>query len=86
MSLGFEKGRLYNRRQDIHARFGGQQQGGIITPSHHPAVIIITGEEGSSTRIHRSMAARRCLRILWRRPNRRHDFAKRESSDREPFN
>jgi 5-methylcytosine-specific restriction protein A len=46
VSLGFEKGRLYNRRQDIHARFGGQQQGGIITPSMHPAVIIITGEEG----------------------------------------
>jgi 5-methylcytosine-specific restriction protein A len=46
MSWGFEKGRLYNRRQDIHARFGGQQQGGIITPSQHAAVIIITGEEG----------------------------------------
>jgi 5-methylcytosine-specific restriction protein A len=46
MSWGFEKGRLYNRRQDIHARFGGQQQGGIITPSQHPVVIIITGEEG----------------------------------------
>jgi 5-methylcytosine-specific restriction protein A len=46
VSLGFEKGRLYNRRQDIHARFGGQQQGGIITPSQHAAVIIITGEEG----------------------------------------
>lgn len=46
MSFGFEKGRLYNRRQDIHAPFGGQQQGGIITPSQHPLVIIITGEEG----------------------------------------
>jgi 5-methylcytosine-specific restriction protein A len=46
MSLGFEVGRVYNRRNDIHARFGGQQQGGIITPSQHPLVIIITGEEG----------------------------------------
>ncbi|MCX7308942.1 MAG: HNH endonuclease, partial [Afipia sp.] len=46
MSLGFEKNRLYNRRADIHARFGGQQQGGIITPAEHPLVIIITGEEG----------------------------------------
>jgi 5-methylcytosine-specific restriction protein A len=46
MSWGFEKGRLYNRRQDIHARFGGQQQGGIITPSQHSVVIIITGDEG----------------------------------------
>ena len=46
MSWGFEIGRVYNRRSDIHARFGGQQQGGIITPRDHPLVIIITGEEG----------------------------------------
>jgi 5-methylcytosine-specific restriction enzyme A len=46
MSWGFEVGRVYNRRSDIHARFGGQQQGGIITPADHPVVIIITGEEG----------------------------------------
>jgi hypothetical protein len=32
MSWGFEEGKVYNRRTDIHARFGGQQQGGIITP------------------------------------------------------
>jgi 5-methylcytosine-specific restriction protein A len=46
MGWGFEIGRVYNRRNDIHGRFGGQQQGGIITPSQHPVVIIITGEEG----------------------------------------
>ena len=46
MSWSFEIGRVYNRRSDIHARFGGQQQGGIITPTDHPLVIIITGEEG----------------------------------------
>jgi 5-methylcytosine-specific restriction enzyme A len=46
MSWGFEVGRDYNRRRDIHERFGGQQQGGIITPKEHPLVIIITGEEG----------------------------------------
>src|SRR5262245_12131102 len=46
MAWGFEIGRVYNRRLDIHARFGGQQQGGIITPAQHPLVIIITGEEG----------------------------------------
>jgi 5-methylcytosine-specific restriction protein A len=46
MPYGFEPGRVYNRRADIHARFGGQQQGGIVTPSSHPLVIIITGEEG----------------------------------------
>lgn len=46
MSWGFEIGRVYNRRADIHGRFGGQQQGGIITPSKFPLVIIVTGEEG----------------------------------------
>jgi 5-methylcytosine-specific restriction enzyme A len=46
MSWGFETRRVYNRRLDIHARFGGQQQGGIITPAQHSVVIIITGEEG----------------------------------------
>jgi 5-methylcytosine-specific restriction enzyme A len=46
VSWGFEEGKVYNRRADIHAKFDGQQQGGIITPSQHPLVIIITGEEG----------------------------------------
>ena len=46
MSSGFEIGRVYNRRIDIHGQFGGQQQGGIITPAQHPIVIIVTGEEG----------------------------------------
>lgn len=46
MSWGFEIDRVYNRRADIHAQFGGQQQGGIITPANHSLVIIITGEEG----------------------------------------
>jgi 5-methylcytosine-specific restriction enzyme A len=46
MSWGFEIGRVYNRRADIHAKFGGQQQGGIISPAEHPLVVIVTGEEG----------------------------------------
>jgi 5-methylcytosine-specific restriction protein A len=46
MSWGFERGRVYHRRTDIHGRFGGQQQGGIITPAGYSLVIIITGEEG----------------------------------------
>jgi 5-methylcytosine-specific restriction enzyme A len=37
---------VYNRRHDIHVRFGGQQQGGIITPAQHPLLIIIAGEGG----------------------------------------
>jgi 5-methylcytosine-specific restriction enzyme A len=46
MSWGFEIGRVYSRQVDIHARFGGQQQGGIITSAKHSLVIIVTGEEG----------------------------------------
>ena len=46
MSWGFKEGKVYSRRADIHAKFGGQQQGGIITPSQHSLVIIIPGEEG----------------------------------------
>ncbi|WP_300067762.1 HNH endonuclease [uncultured Ruegeria sp.] len=46
MTWGFELGRTYNRRQDIHARFSGQQQGGIITPKDHNLIVIVTGKEG----------------------------------------
>jgi len=33
MAWPFERGRTYNRRKDIDGKFGGQQQGGIITPA-----------------------------------------------------
>lgn len=46
MTWGFERGRVYIRQQDIHERFGGQEQGGIITPARFPLVIIISGEQG----------------------------------------
>jgi len=39
-------GELYNRRQDIHALFGGQQQGGISSPKEFPYVFIFTGDQG----------------------------------------
>lgn len=49
MAWGFVEGRVYNRRQDIHARFRGQQQGGIITPAEKNfPIIIITGAEGGA--------------------------------------
>lgn len=49
MPWGFEKGRVYNRRTDIHARFGGQQQGGIITPANPESpIFLITGHEGTA--------------------------------------
>lgn len=46
MTLDFEVGKIYNRREQIHARFGGQQQGGISTSRHAPAIFLFTGESG----------------------------------------
>ena len=42
----FEVGRVYSRRNDIHAEFGGQQQGGISTPDGAPFIFLFTGEMG----------------------------------------
>lgn len=42
----FHPGRIYNRRQELHAPYGGQQQGGISTPSKHPLIFLFTGQEG----------------------------------------
>ena len=46
MENPFQPHRLYNRRKDIHARFRGQQYGGISTPADFPAVFIFTGSGG----------------------------------------
>jgi 5-methylcytosine-specific restriction enzyme A len=43
---GFEVGKTYNRRRDIHAKFRGQQQGGICTPQNYPVVFAFTGASG----------------------------------------
>lgn len=37
----------YVRRKDIHAPFGGQQQGGISTPRSAPGIFIFTGHGAS---------------------------------------
>ncbi|TXN01386.1 HNH endonuclease [Methylobacterium sp. WL103] len=42
----FYEQRVYNRRRDVHAVYGGQQQGGICTPSQHPVIIVFTGSSG----------------------------------------
>lgn len=42
----FHEQRIYKRRQDIHAVYGGQQQGGICTPSKHAVIIVFTGSSG----------------------------------------
>ena len=41
----FTEGQEY-RRKDLHGQYGGQQQGGISTPSKHPIIFLITGESG----------------------------------------
>lgn len=43
----FEIGHEY-RRRDLHAQYGGQQQGGISTPKGHPMVFLITGKSGAA--------------------------------------
>lgn len=48
MKLPFHVGALYNRRAQIHALLGGQQQGGISTPKDSPVIIAFTGEAGVS--------------------------------------
>jgi 5-methylcytosine-specific restriction enzyme A len=50
--LPYEVGALYNRRQEIHGRWGGQRQGGISTPAHSPFVILFTGEAGKQHGYH----------------------------------
>ncbi len=42
----FYEQRVYNRRRDIHSAYGGQQQGGVCTPSQHPLIILFTGSSG----------------------------------------
>lgn len=44
--LRFEVGAVYSRRDDLHARYGGQQQGGISTPADHPLVFLFTSDAG----------------------------------------
>jgi 5-methylcytosine-specific restriction protein A len=51
-ALPYEIGALYNRRQEIHGRLGGQTQGGISTPAHSPFVILFTGEAGKQHGYH----------------------------------
>jgi 5-methylcytosine-specific restriction enzyme A len=52
IEIPFEVGALYSRRDDIHSRFGGQERGGIATPSNSPFVILFTGEAGKQHGYH----------------------------------
>ncbi len=42
----FVPGQIY-RRRDIHAQYGGQQQGGISTPTSAKAIFLFTGQSGN---------------------------------------
>ncbi|WP_201620245.1 HNH endonuclease [Psychrobacter maritimus] len=42
----FEIGKIYNRRSDIHSKYGGQERGGISTPAKFPYIFIFTGNNG----------------------------------------
>lgn len=44
--MAFEIERIYHRKRDIHEVFGGQQRGGISTPSDAPYIFLFTGEAG----------------------------------------
>ena len=42
----FEVGKIYDRRREIHGRYGGQRQGGISTLREWPVIFLFTGESG----------------------------------------
>ncbi|MBW8327604.1 MAG: HNH endonuclease [Thiobacillus sp.] len=44
--MAFEIERIYHRKRDIHDVFGGQQRGGISTPSDARYIFLFTGEVG----------------------------------------
>ena len=45
-ALMFEIGKIYNRRSEIHNKYGGQERGGISTPAKFPYIFIFTGNSG----------------------------------------
>lgn len=44
--MRFDVGQVYNRRCDIHQKYGGQRQGGMSTPRDHPVIFLFTGDGG----------------------------------------
>lgn len=44
--MPFQLGKIYIRHTDIHARYKGQEQGGISTPAEAPFVFLFTGDTG----------------------------------------
>lgn len=48
----FQPGRVYHRRDELHAQFKGQQYGGISTPATSPVILLFTGDEGNAFGYH----------------------------------
>ena len=46
MLIPYEIGQEYNRRIDLHDRFGGSRQSGMSTCADHPIIFIFTGPNG----------------------------------------
>jgi len=46
--IPFIRGHIYNRKQDLHAEFGGSSRSGIASCKNHPFVFLFTGSGGES--------------------------------------
>lgn len=42
----FKRGKVYHRRNDLHAKYKGQEQSGISTPADQPFIFLFTAEIG----------------------------------------
>jgi hypothetical protein len=45
--MQLQPGRVYQRK-DLHAYFGGQRQGGIVTPKARPVILLFSGPKGEA--------------------------------------
>jgi hypothetical protein len=66
---------LYHRRRDIHACFGGQEQGGMVTPANHKLIFLVTGNSGRQPPAIYTWAADRLPSESWP------DFVERGATD-----
>jgi 5-methylcytosine-specific restriction protein A len=48
----FQFNREYHRKSELHDIYGGQQRGGIATPSKHPIVLLFTSDNGEQYGYH----------------------------------
>jgi 5-methylcytosine-specific restriction protein A len=46
VDANFEPEQIYHRRNELHGKYGGQQQGGISTPSSSPIIMLFSGSSG----------------------------------------